>query len=79
MRIEIYFNDSLEKGLTELEKLSSSLIGNMKLSKSTVANGNLQFVSVELEELDDFVAVMQAMRDMAKNGDEWTMMVTSGK
>ena len=78
MRFDIYFTDktSFEKGWTELEMLASQLMGDMKLIKGTsgvVSGVTGEFAVVELEELDDTIALMKTLKEMANKDIHWCL------
>ncbi len=70
MIFEINFTNeiSFEKGWTELEMLCSQLMGDMKLAK-----GVAHFAIVELEEIDDTVALMKTLKEMANKNIHWQL------
>lgn len=74
MRYQIYFTNktSFEKGWTELEMLASQLMGDMKLTKGT-SGITCDFAAVELEEIDDTIALMKTLKEMANKDIHWQL------
>lgn len=74
MVFEINFTNatSFEKGWTELEMLASQLMGDMKLTKGT-SGITCEFAAVELEEIDDTIALMKTLKEMANKDIHWQL------
>lgn len=74
MRYQIYFTNktSFEKGWSELEMLSSQLMGDMKLTKG-ISGITGEFAVVELEEIDDTIALMKTLKEMANKDIHWLL------
>lgn len=74
MKYQIYFTNktSFEKGWTELEMLASQLMGDMKLTKG-VSGVTGEFAVVELEEIDDTIALMKTLKEMANKDIHWQL------
>lgn len=72
MRFEINFTNrtSSEKGWAELEMLSTQLMGGMTFTKGTSGMGD-EIVIVNLEKIDDTVALMKTLKEMANKGIRW--------
>lgn len=74
MKYQIYFTNktSFEKGWTELEMLASQLMGDMKLTKG-ISGVTGEFAVVELEEIDDTIALMKTLKEMANKDIHWCL------
>ena len=74
MTFEINFTNktSFEKGWTELEMLSSQLMGDMKLIKG-ISGITGEFAVVELVEIDDTIALMKTLKEMANKDIHWCL------
>lgn len=74
MVFEINFTNktSFEKGWTELEMLASQLMGDMKLTKG-ISGITGEFAVVELEEIDDTIALMKTLKEMANKEIHWCL------
>lgn len=74
MVFEINFTNttSFEKGWTELEMLASQLMGDMKLTKG-ISGITGEFAVVELEEIDDTIALMKTLKEMANKDIHWCL------
>lgn len=77
MRFKINFtNDSFEKAWDELEMLGPQLMGDMTIASGRTVESK-RFIVVVLEEIEDTVALMRTLRNMAENGIGWKMTATS--
>lgn len=74
MKYQIYFTNKtyFEKGWTELEMLSSQLIGDMTLAKGT-SGPTCEFIVVVLEKIDDTIALMKTLKEMANKDIHWQL------
>ena len=75
MIFDIHFENqtSFEKGMFELDMLASQLMGDMRICRVYSVKRKIPSISVELEEIDDTIALMKTLKEMANKDIHWQL------